>query len=422
MSLFRATQESVKTSCFSNGLSHNGEVSYRSKMLVLLLVIPAGCSTAPKQPPPDVTLMPAPELVATPPKPVVVIKPAPAPTPAPVPPPVVTNHFITPTETWVPLEHWCQVNGFAAPRRTATEQGWVYSFTTTNGTFVIRVGSQLATWRGVEYHLGFAPQMINNHPFVHALDIRKNFIPLLENTIHTKTNRVVVIDPGHGGTDTGTKNVFNSHSEKEFTLDWARRLHSLLATNGWTVLLTRTNDVEMKLPARVAFAEQHQADLFVSLHFNSAFPDQAEAGLETYCLTPKGMPSTLTRGFKDDWSLAFPNNNFDAENVQYAGRVHRALLKVNGHADRGVRRARFLGVLQGQNRPAVLIEGGYLSNPTEARHIADPAYREKLAEAVAQALTEDSGGGLIPARPVPAAPSVTNRPAPPVVQPEEQTE
>jgi N-acetylmuramoyl-L-alanine amidase len=136
----------------------------------------------------------------------------------------------------------------------------------------------------------------------------------------------------------------------------------------------------------VAFADEHKADLFISLHFNSAAPNQRQAGLETFCLTPSGMPSTLTRGYEDDASQVFANNGYDAENLQLAYRLHQALLKENGLADRGVRRARFLGVLRGQNRPAVLIEGGYLSNPQEARRIADPAYREKLAEAVADAL------------------------------------
>ena len=69
-----------------------------------------------------------------------------------------------------------------------------------------------------------------------------------------------------------------------------------------------------------------------------------------------------------------------------AVRLHRALLQVNGRKDRGVRHARFLDVLQGQNRPAVLIEAGFMSNPDEARRAADPAYRQKLAEAVAKAL------------------------------------
>ncbi|HEX4644822.1 MAG TPA: N-acetylmuramoyl-L-alanine amidase, partial [Verrucomicrobiae bacterium] len=154
------------------------------------------------------------------------------------------------------------------------------------------------------------------------------------------------------------------------------------------------NDTMVTLSNRVAFAEQRKADLFLSLHFNSSSPDREPAGLETYCLTPAGMPSNLTRGFYDDAGHVFPNNAFDAQNLQYAMRLHRALLKVNGNADRGILRARFLSVLQGQNRPAVLVEGGYLSNPREARQIADPNYRQKLAEAVAHALLESSGTNL----------------------------
>jgi N-acetylmuramoyl-L-alanine amidase len=165
----------------------------------------------------------------------------------------------------------------------------------------------------------------------------------------------------------------------------------LLANDGWQVFLTRTTDVDLPLSNRVAFAEARKADLFLSLHFNSAAPNDREAGLETYCLTPTGMPSNVSRGYGDDPALAFPNNAFDAQNLQLALRVHRALLQVNGRLDRGVRRARFLGVLRGQNRPAVLVEGGYLSNPGEARRIADPAYRQRLAEGLAQAVAEQPG-------------------------------
>ena len=164
------------------------------------------------------------------------------------------------------------------------------------------------------------------------------------------------------------------------------RLRPLLAAQGWTVWLTRTNDCEISLANRVAFAELHQADLFLSLHFNSASPKQSQAGLETYCLTPTGMASNLTRGFDDDPALALPNNAFDAQNLQYAAQLHRALVQATGRTDRGVRRARFMGVLRGQNRPAVLLEAGYLSNPQEARLIASADYRRKLAEAVAAAL------------------------------------
>jgi N-acetylmuramoyl-L-alanine amidase len=245
----------------------------------------------------------------------------------------------------------------------------------------------------MELRLGFAPQMIDNQICINALDLRKTVQPLLnvERTWPAKTNRIIVIDPGHGGEDAGTKSILGNRYEKEFTLDWARRLASLLTAKGWEVYLTRAIDSELPLSNRVAVAEQHKADVFVSLHFNSAAPDKEQAGLETYCLTPTGMPSSLIRGFDDDLRLVFPNNSFDGQNLQLACDVHRALLRVNGNHDRGVRRARFPTVLRGQQRPAILIEGGYLSNPREARLIAEPGYRQKLAEAVASGIEEVAG-------------------------------
>ena len=98
------------------------------------------------------------------------------------------------------------------------------------------------------------------------------------------------------------------------------------------------------------------------------------------------MPSTLTRGYGDYWSENFPNNAFDAQNLQLAVRLQGALLRATGMEDRGVCRARFIGVLHGQHRPAVLIEAGFLSNPSDARQIETPAFRQKLAQAVADAL------------------------------------
>ena len=242
------------------------------------------------------------------------------------------------------------------------------------------------TWNGTEIQLGFAPEFIDDQIFVHGLDLQKNLEPLLRGSPLEFGNRVIVIDPGHGGANVGTHSVLDGRFEKEFTLDWALRLAPLLATNGWQVFLTRTSDVDVALSNRVAFAEAHHADLFISLHFNSALnPDQRPAGLETYCLTPAGMPSTLARG-PDIWSQVFPNNAFDDQNLQLAVRLHSAILRATGLEDRGVNRARFIGVLHRQHCPAVLIEGGYLSNPHEAKLIENPEFRQKLAEAVADAL------------------------------------
>ena len=239
----------------------------------------------------------------------------------------------------------------------------------------------------MEIHLGFAPEIIDDQVFVHGLDLQKNLEPLLlGKPLAFGAGRVLVLDPGHGGVNVGTHSLKDGRFEKEFTLDWARRIQSLLATNGWKVFLTRTNDSDVALSNRVAFAEAHHADVFISLHFNSAAPDTKQNGLETYLLTPTGMPSTLTRNFSDPWTDRYPNNYFDAENLQLAVRLHAALLRGTGEEDRGIRRARFMGVLLGQKRPAVLIEGGYLSNPHEAEKIESAEFRQKLAEAVAGAL------------------------------------
>jgi N-acetylmuramoyl-L-alanine amidase len=160
----------------------------------------------------------------------------------------------------------------------------------------------------------------------------------------------------------------------------------LLAASGWKVLLTRMNDIDLSLADRVAMANRANADFFLSLHFNSGLPNRDLAGLETYCLTPTGLPSNLVREYDDDAREAHPNNVFDDQNLLLAARLHRSLLRTTGTIDRGVRHARFMAVLRGQNRPAVLIEGGYLSNPAEARRIANPEYRQALAAGVALAL------------------------------------
>ena len=290
--------------------------------------------------------------------------------------------------TWQPLDAWGARHGFAPAREMARSPVATYAVTTSSGVFVVQIGSLAAYWDGMELHLGFAPQLIEGKVFLHALDLHKNLEPLARPFSSLATGgRVIVIDPGHGGGNTGTKSVLDAaRFEKEFTLDWALRLAPLLETNGWRVFLTRTNDAELPLGERVEFAEEQHADVFISLHFNSAAPSREPAGLETFCITPTGMASTFNHDYDDDPSLSYPNNAFDEQNLALASRLHRSLLAASGFADRGVRRARFLGVLRRQNRPAVLIEVGYLSNPEEAKKIADPGFRQKLAEAVAAAL------------------------------------
>jgi N-acetylmuramoyl-L-alanine amidase len=292
-----------------------------------------------------------------------------------------------PVTTWTSLNRWATENKIGAPHRLSDTPVNTYAVGSANGVMVLEIGSRDATWNGTEIQLGFAPEFIDDQIFVHGLDLQKNLEPLLSGSPPAFGNRVIVIDPGHGGVNIGTHSVLDGRFEKEFTLDWALRLAPLLAANGWQVFLTRTSDVDVALSNRVAFAEAHHADLFISLHFNSTPDlDKRPGGLETFCLTPAGMPSTLTRGYLDSWSQLFPNNAYDPQNLQAAICLHNAILRATGLEDRGVSRARFIGVLHRQHCPAVLIEGGYLSNPREAKLIESPAFRQKLAQAVADAL------------------------------------
>jgi N-acetylmuramoyl-L-alanine amidase len=307
------------------------------------------------------------------------------------PPPVVVPKSTpaAPVVTWTSLAGWAAEHKIGKPHRISNSPLTTYAIGSSNGVMVLGIGSLGATWNGVEINLGFAPEFIDGEVFLHGLDLQKNLEPLLcaSPISFPQTNRVIVIDPGHGGNNFGTVSVLDGRWEKEFTLDWARRLKPLLETNGWKVFLTRSRDVYVTNAERVVFAEAHHADLFISLHFNSTSErDKKTGGLETYCITPTGMPSTLTRGFADPWTENLPNNNFDAQNLQLAFRVHSAVLRAVKIEDRGVRHSRFETVLRGQNRPAILIEGGYLSNPTEAKLIESADYRQKLAEAVAAAL------------------------------------
>jgi N-acetylmuramoyl-L-alanine amidase len=352
----------------------------------------AGCATTPKMP--EETISPPPatsgnaslnwSAAGTGQKPAAQTNP-PAVPHSNLPPAVLPK--TAPVLTWTSLKCWAAEHKIGAPRILARTPLTTYMVSSINGTMILAIGSHEATWNGVEIDLGFEPQLIDGEVFLHGLDLQKNLEPLLCGPPLTfGTNRVIVIDPGHGGLNTGTHSVLDGRFEKEFTLAWAEQLKPQLETNGWTVFLTRTNDSEVSLANRVAFAEAHHADIFISLHFNSAAPDTSQAGIETYCLTPTGMPSTLTRGYTDLWSEHFPNNAFDVENLALAVHLQAALLHATGAEDRGVRRARFMGVLVGQKRPAVLIEAGYLSSPAEAEKIESAAYRQKLAETVAAAL------------------------------------
>jgi N-acetylmuramoyl-L-alanine amidase len=189
--------------------------------------------------------------------------------------------------------------------------------------------------------------------------------------------RVVVLDAGHGGQDTGAKGR-NGVEEKRAALDIARRVRTHLQAAGLTVYMTRENDRFIALEERAERARRWNADLFVSIHLNSASSTLAE-GAETYVLSAAGHASTAGGGR----GAAAPGNRHDAANAVLGFHLHRQLLAATGAIDRGVKRARFI-VLRQAPCPAVLVECGFLSHAAEEARVMDPAYREQVARGIAK--------------------------------------
>lgn len=209
----------------------------------------------------------------------------------------------------------------------------------------------------------------------------------------TRPIRTVVIDPGHGGSETGTKNESLGILEKDLNLDVSQRLQVKLEELGFRAVLTRYDDRLVPLEQRASIANGVKADLFVSVHFNAALNREAK-GLETYLLTPAGQASTSGSGTGDE-ALLFPGNRFDLENFELAFRIQKAMLDRLGREDRGVKKARFQ-VLKLLDCPGALVECGFVSNREESLLISTPGYRERVALALAEAIAAYAGTAAAP--------------------------
>ena len=151
------------------------------------------------------------------------------------------------------------------------------------------------------------------------------------------------------------------------------------------MVLTRPDDSFLPLEDRADDANAAGDAVFVSLHFNSAADGGQAKGFEVYAITPQGAASTDDHVTSLEQFEGAPGNEFDEVSLALATCVQHSLLGHLPQVDRGVRRARF-AVLRLTRAPAVLIEGGYLTNERESLVINDPAWRESLAESIAQGI------------------------------------
>jgi N-acetylmuramoyl-L-alanine amidase len=242
-----------------------------------------------------------------------------------------------------------------------------------------RIGSKEVYINNVKFLLSLSVTEQDGQVLISRMDLSKLIDPILRPS-HISTGPLfdtVVVDPGHGGHDTGARGAFGF--EKTYTLDVSLRLARLLKTRGLRVRLTRTGDTYPSLSQRVAIANATTNSIFISVHFNHG--SSGAEGIETYALAPQGTARSRKEESAND-EARFRGNSRDSENIALATAVHASLLYQMKSTDRGIMRDRWF-VLKGVERPGILVECGFISSPREGARVKDALYRERLAIAIA---------------------------------------
>lgn len=246
----------------------------------------------------------------------------------------------------------------------------------------LELHQRMTVINGTRVLLNFPVAEAKNRYYVSTLDVNKTFKPLITPERMTVRQRLrhIVIDPGHGGKDNGAEYARYKAKEKIFVLDIAKRLAENLREAGYKVTLTRTDDKFIELKDRPALANRLGADLFISVHLNASV-DRKIAGAETFAYPPQGAPSATRLEANATDKMARPANRYDTANLWAAYDIQKSLIKHLPTPDRGVKRTRYK-VLESIECPAVLIEGGFISNPAECSRLTTGLYRQQLADAI----------------------------------------
>lgn len=265
--------------------------------------------------------------------------------------------------------------------RNPVTDGKSIKLTSDTNELEFHLGSREMLVNGVRNWLSFPVSVHDGKALVSRIDLAKTLEPQLRPNMIKNLGRVqtIVLDPGHGGFDKGAISGYGY--EKDYALDVARLLRPMLQARGFRVIMTRESDVFVPLEVRAQIANATHDSVFVSLHFNATDRDPVATGFEIYSLTPRGAPSTY-----EDWltqmSINIQNGtDADAASVELSSCIYHSLIGHIGEFDRGMKRARF-AVLRLTKIPAVLVEGGFLTERGESRLIAKPEWRKRLADAI----------------------------------------
>ena len=232
---------------------------------------------------------------------------------------------------------------------------------------------------GYQIALGFPIFEKNGLLYLSELDQKNTLLPILaphQISVPPKLYSIV-LDPGHGGKDTGAISPHGGTYEKTITLKVAKILQQKLQDFGYAVTLTRNNDQYLSLEKRPQIANINNADLFISIHANAANNARVQ-GVETFVFTPWKMPSTGRNLHRSD-SFKQSGNANQLCNTLVGFYLQKELVNTSHSPDRGLKHARF-AVLKYAKVPAALVELGFLTNATEAKKLSNHSYQNNLAD------------------------------------------
>ncbi|MBA2269074.1 MAG: N-acetylmuramoyl-L-alanine amidase [Chthoniobacterales bacterium] len=216
---------------------------------------------------------------------------------------------------------------------------------------------------------------------VSRIDLAKSFEPQFRPQMIPSLGRftTVVLDPGHGGVEKGATNSYGT--EKDFALDVALQLKPMLEAKGLKVVMTRDSDIQVPLPERARIANNTKDCIFVSIHFNATDSNPSASGFEIFSLTPRGAPSTQDNALAAKFAHMQAGSPVDAASLALSMSVYHSMLGYLPEFDRGIKRARF-AVLRLTKVPAILVEGGFISERQQSRLIANKEWRGRLAQSI----------------------------------------
>jgi len=246
-------------------------------------------------------------------------------------------------------------------------------------------GSREAMINGARSWLCFPVIEQDGKTLVSRTDVAKTIEPLVRPHRVPNVGKVqtVVLDPGHGGHDKGQVSRYGA--EKDFALDVARKLRPILQSKGFRVIMTREGDYFVPLEVRAQIANRARNAIFVSIHFNATNDDPNATGFEIFSFTPRGAPSTSDGNVNANSFNMQPGSLVDAQSMALSVCIYHSLLGQLREYDRGIKRARF-AVLRLTKVPAVLIEGGFLTEGGESKLISNKDWRAKFAGAIGKGI------------------------------------